>query len=275
MNQDKALNFLYNTTLGRIFLKPMISKPVSRLGGCLMRSSLSKIKINSFLRDNSVDMSDFEERSYSSFNDFFTRRLRPGARRLAGAAEFICPCDGCLSAYEITPELLFFIKGAPYSVKTLVGGDAVADAFAGGSCLVFRLKVENYHHYHYFDDGKVIKGSTDIKGVLHTVNPIALGQYNFFHQNSRSYTVIDTAHFGMAVYCEVGAMLVGRIVNLEKESFCGGDEKGYFEFGGSTVVVLINKDYRIADRFYANTQNGIETPVKFGEALMPSDDIDR
>lgn len=213
-------------------------------------------------------MTQFEDRRYSSFNDFFTRALKPDARDIAPPERFICPCDSALSAYEITPELTFFIKGAPYSVSTLLGGDEAANDFSGGSCLIFRLRVEDYHHYHYFDEGRTVKGPVAIGGVLHTVNPISLGRYNYFHQNSREYTVVDTLHFGRAVYCEIGAMMIGRIVNLKNKGFHGGDEKGYFEFGGSTVVVLLNKNHRINSRFYENTSAGIETEVKFGQPLL-------
>ncbi len=268
MKQEKVLGFLYNTAVGRVFLKLLTSRPLSRLGRAFMRSPLSRSKVKSFIQNNSIDMAEFEDRRFSSFNDFFTRKLKPGARDIAPPERFICPCDSALSAYEITPELTFFIKGAPYSVSTLLGGDEAASDFSGGSCLIFRLRVEDYHHYHYFDDGRTVKPPVAIDGVLHTVNPISLGRYNFFHQNSREYTIVDTVHFGRAAYCEIGAMMVGRIVNFENKDFCGGDEKGYFEFGGSTVVVLLDRNHRINDRFYKNTADGIETEVKFGQPLL-------
>lgn len=214
-------------------------------------------------------MTQFEDIDYPTFNSFFTRRLKPSARSFSKEeGAFVCPCDSLLSAYEITPDdPCFFIKGAPYSVTTLLGGDPVAKEFCGGSMLVFRLQKDDYHRYCFFDSGRVIRKPRHIKGVFHTVNPISLGKYNFFHQNSREYTVLQTNSFGKAVYCEIGAMLVGRIVNYPKDNFVSGEEKGYFEFGGSTVAVLIDKNHRIDGRFYKNTADGIETRVWIGENL--------
>ncbi len=269
MNQEKLLHFLYETPIGRIILKPATLPVVSRLAGKYLDSSLSRHHIKGFIKSNGIDMSQFEDCDYPTFNSFFTRRLKPSARHFSGEkGAFICPCDSRLSAYEITSDdPCFFIKGAPYSVSTLLGGDPVAKEFAGGSMLVFRLQKDDYHRYCFFDSGRIIQKPVHIKGVFHTVNPISLGKYNFFHQNSREYTVLQTDSFGKAVYCEIGAMLVGRIVNYPTESFKAGEEKGYFEFGGSTVAILIDKNRKINGRFYENTAAGIETRVYIGENL--------
>ncbi len=266
MNQNKALGFLYHNAFGRIILKPLTFSPVSKLAGKYMDSSLSKHRIKKFIKENSIDMSEYADCEYNSFNSFFTRKIKREARVISKEG-FACPCDSRLSAFEITDDLCFFIKGAPYSVKTLLDGDSVADEFSGGSVLVFRLCVDDYHRYSFFDSGRVVKQPRHIKGVFHTVNPISLGKYNFFHQNSREYTVIETNNFGKAVYCEIGALLVGRIVNHTVDTFNVGDEKGFFEFGGSTVVVLLSKQYRIGGKYYENTRNGVETVVKLGQRL--------
>lgn len=267
MKQSSALAFLYHTAFGRMILKPLTRPFVSRTVGKYMDSRLSRHRIKGFVRSNGIDMSEYVPCEYGSFNEFFRRQIKPEVRPIAPDGSFVCPADSRLSAYEITPELCFFVKGAPYSVGTLLGGDSVAEEYAGGSCLVFHLCVDDYHRYGYFDSGRTLCKPKHIDGVLHTVNPISLGKYNFFHQNSREYTVLETKHFGKAVYCEIGALMVGRIVNHEKEAFSAGEEKGYFEFGGSTVIVLLKRGFGVARRFYENTKNGEETRVKYGEAL--------
>lgn len=267
MDQNRQLGFLYGTPFGRCILKVLVRPWVSKTVGAYMNSGLSKHRVKRFIAENGIDMSSYEDREYTSFNDFFTRRLRPGARVVTDEpGAFVCPCDSRLSAYRVTPELTFFIKGSPYSVSSLLGGDGIADSFSGGSCLVFRLCVDDYHRYCRFDSGSE-RYRRRIPGVLHTVNPISLGRYNFFTMNSREYAVLDTKHFGVAAQAEIGAMMVGRICNKAPEDFRAGDEKGYFEFGGSTVAVLLGKGYQIRDEFYAATLSGEEIRVLYGQKL--------
>jgi phosphatidylserine decarboxylase len=150
----------------------------------------------------------------------------------------------------------------------LINNEELAAEYIGGICLIFRLTVDDYHRYCYFDNGT--KGNnTFIKGVLHTVNPIALGKYNIYKRNSREYTVLETENFGKAVQDEVGALLVGRIKNLHQtHTFKRGEEKGMFEFGGSTVVLLLkNNTAVIDDDIINNTKANIETVVRMGEVI--------
>ena len=128
-----------------------------------------------------------------------------------------------------------------YSLSDLLGNHELAQQYDGGTCLVFRLSVDDYHRYCFIDDGSK-EEDVYIKGVFHTVNPIANDYYPIYKQNSRSYSLLHTLHFDDVIYMEVGAMMVGKIVNHSLDSFCRGDEKGYFEFGGSTIVVLLKKD---------------------------------
>ena len=147
-------------------------------------------------------------------------------------------------------------------------GVELAKKFEGGYCFVFRLCVEDYHRYFYFDDGMKSE-NTFIRGRLHTVQPAALGSRRVFTENCREYTVIETAHFGLAVQCEVGAMMVGRIVNYKGAGEVKrGEEKGKFEFGGSTIIVLTQKGAVLPDEeFLKNTAEEKETKVKCGERI--------
>ena len=214
-------------------------------------------------------MADYLPETYHSFNDFFTRHIRPELRPLPqDPACLSAPCDGRLSAYHLEETGVFDIKGSRYDVRALLGDDPRAALFAGGDCLVFRLCVDDYHRYHYIDDGE--KGeNVFIPGRLHTVRPIALEHTNVFIQNCREYTLMQTRHFGTVAQIEVGALLVGRICNHDGAgAFTRGAEKGCFYYGGSTVVLLLQKGRATVDeRFFAATRRGEEPRVLLGQRL--------
>lgn len=214
-------------------------------------------------------MSQFEDRDFKSFNDFFTRKLAQNSRFIdSDPSALISPCDSRLSVYGITEKAIFNIKGVPYSVESLLKDSDLASEFSQGLCLIFRLCTDDYHRYCYFDNGS--KGENIfIKGRLHTVQPIAFERYDVYAENCREYTVMNTENFGKAVQIEVGALMVGKISNFhEKSDFKRGDEKGMFEFGGSTIVLLLKKDSAvISQEILENSAQGIETIVKYGEAI--------
>lgn len=265
-----SLRFLYNTAVGRLLLRPLICKPISAIAGWFMDRRISSLFVKGFIKSNNIDMSDYEERKFRSFNDFFTRGLKDGARPIAdGEDELISPADARLSVYDITPERYFTVKGVDYTIADLLENKELAERFDGGKCLIFRLAVDNYHRYGWCADGKA-EAPVKIKGKYHTVQPIAMRRFPIFRENVREYTVVETEKFGTVVQIEVGALMVGRIVNNDKNGGTAkkGAEKGRFEFGGSTVVVLIEKDKVLLDEeFIANTQNDLETNVKYGEKI--------
>ena len=181
---------------------------------------------------------------------------------------FVAPCDALLSAYNIDDNTVLHIKGSDYRISDLLVGSDKAELFSGGIALVFRLCVTHYHRYVYFDSGS--KGeNVFIKGKLHTVRPIALEALPVFVRNCREYTIMKTDNFGTAAQIEVGALLVGKIKNHHGEhTFSRGEEKGMFLYGGSTVVLLLEKDKAILDKsLFEATQKGEETPVVMGERL--------
>ena len=108
-----------------------------------------------------------------------------------------------------------------------------------------------------------------IKGTLHTVRPIALRKSPVFVENCREYTVIESERFGAVAQIEVGAMLVGKIKNHHgAKKVSRGEEKGTFLYGGSTIILLLQKDgASIPAALFETTRNGLETPVKMGEAI--------
>ena len=265
----RELKFLYYNVLGAPILRLMTSRWVSKLAGRYLDGKLSRGKIKKYIKKHGIDMSQFIEEDYKSFNAFFTRRIKPELRPFDfDPNALVSPCDAKLSAYRIDENSAFDIKGFTYTMTDLLKNAELAEKFVGGLCLVFRLTVTDYHRYFFFDGGTA-RDNTFIKGRLHTVQPAALSKRRVFTENCREYTVLDTDNFGTAVMAEVGAMMVGRIVNDVKSGrFERGDEKGRFEFGGSTVVLLLQKDVaKLDDEFFANTALDRETVVKCGERI--------
>lgn len=266
---SKILKFLYNTVPGRVVLKLLTSPTISKIGGAYMNSGISKIHIKGFIKNNGIDMSQYEKTEYKNFNECFTRKILPECRPVCQEEDtFISPCDGRLSAYHINEESAFKIKNSWYRVEDLIEGSKTAPDYKEGICFVFRLCVDDYHRYGNIDDGEILENRY-IKGKLHTVRPIALNRYPVFVQNSREYTIIDTKHFGKIAQIEVGALMIGKIKNHQKSgTLKRGTEKGMFLYGGSTIVVLLEKDkVDIPDIYFENTDKDIETKVKWGSRL--------
>ncbi len=264
---SKTQRFLYRTFLGRIILKILVLPFVSRMVGSYKNGRASAKGIKKFVKKNGINMSEYEEREFSSFNDFFTRKIKAGARPIDdNPLSLIAPCDGNLSVYRADDDGEYCIKGSYYKLSDLIGKEN-AEAFCGGTLLVFRLAVDDFHRYSFFDGGSA-EETVKIKGVFHTVNPIAMERYKVFSLNSREYTLLHTDNFGDAVYTEIGALMVGKIVNSDKKCFIRGEEKGYFEFGGSTVVVTLKKGtVKIDNDIAENIKKGYETKVRLGEKI--------
>ena len=265
----RLLNIMYGTAFGRAALGVLTKPFVSNIAGALMDSALSRVFIGGFVKKNGIDVASFEERRYRSFNDFFTRRIKSGKRAVdTNADHLISPCDCKLTVYPIEPDSTFEIKGTVYTLDSLLRDGDLAQQYCGGTLLIFRLTVGDYHRYCYIDGGEK-SDNVHIDGVYHTVNPIACERYPIYKENTREYCTIDSQAFGRIVMMEVGALMVGRIVNHHRaKTVRRGEEKGMFEFGGSTIVAALQKDKVIIDRdILENTANGFETIVKYGEKI--------
>lgn len=263
------LGFLYRTAPGRVILKALTCRAFSRAAGAFMDSPVSKPLIKLFIKKYGIDMRAYVPEDYASFNAFFTRKIRPELRPFdPDPAVFCSPCDGLLSAYRIAPDSRFEVKQSVYSVASLLGSDPEAARFDGGVCLVFRLCVNHYHRYHYIDGGtKTV--NRFLPGRLHTVRPIALENAPVFTENCREYCLMHTDNFGTVAQVEVGAMLVGRISNNDGAGpTARGVEKGRFLYGGSTVILLLEKgSVDLPETYFKATESGRETPVLCGQSL--------
>lgn len=221
----------------------------------IIRRFVAKYRVN---MDEALD-SDIT--SYLSFNAFFTRALKPGARPLA-KADLICPVDGAVSQFgDILHDQLFQAKGHHYSTTALVGGDvALADHFQDGSFATIYLSPRDYHRIHMPCDGRLTR-MIYVPGDLFSVNPVtARGVPGLFARNERVVCVFESAH-GPFVLVLVGATIVGSMATVwhgvvnpprlpapREWRYEGqtavelkqGDEMGRFLLG-STVVMLFPK----------------------------------
>ncbi|MBE6778710.1 MAG: phosphatidylserine decarboxylase [Ruminococcaceae bacterium] len=267
--ESGGLRFLYRTLPGRLLLRLLTARWVSKAAGAFLDSRLSKPLIRRFVEKAGIDLSQFEADGFTCFNDCFCRRIKEGRRPFPSDPTVLAaPCDGLLSAYRVQEDTVLPVKQSAYTLSSLLKDEALAARYRGGTCLVFRLCVDHYHRYSYPTDG--VKGdNVFIPGRLHTVRPIALESRPVFVENCREYTLIDTPHHGTVVQMEVGAMLVGRIVNHHGAGpVARGQEKGLFQYGGSTIILLLPADApRVAQRYFDATQRGEETPVQLGDNL--------
>ena len=269
VKESAVLRFLYRTVVGRACLKVLTARWISKLCGAFLNTRLSKPLIRRFVEGNGIDLSQFESDNFRCFNDCFSRKIKEGMRPIpAEKSVLFSPCDGLLSAYRLQEDTVLPVKQSAYTLSSLLRDDSLAERYRDGVCLVFRLCVTHYHRYCYPVSG--VKGdNVFLKGRLHTVRPIALEAGPIFTENCREYTVIETERFGSVLQMEVGAMLVGKIQNHHGSgTVTCGEEKGMFLYGGSTIILLLEKDKApVSERFFEVTANGEETPVVMGEIL--------
>lgn len=253
---EQLLRFLYGTWAGNLILKAVVAKPFfSKAAALYYKSGLSRGKITKFGGDKA---------GYKSFNDFFTRKEKVDFDNHADS--LISPAQSKLLAYKLGSGQTLQIKGTEYKVSELIKNKKLAKEFDGGYCLVFRLSTTDYHRYIYMDNCKLL-GTYKIRGTLHTVRHISF-KYRVFKQNSREVTIINADRLGKLVTIEIGALTIGKISNHNKVRALKGEEKGYFEYGGSTIAVLIKKGKTVIDiDILQNSQKGMETKVDIGERI--------
>lgn len=263
-----AIRFAYGTAFGRFLAKTILCRKfVSNLYGAWQKSRFSKKKVEKFMAQYGVTVDDCVQTAYPNFNAFFTRQRKPEQDKTL-PHELPAIADSKLLALPIDENSVFSVKDVPYTTAELLESEALAKEFQGGICLIFRLAPTDYHRYAYPDAGMQEK-SVKIKGVLHTVNPLA-GTMKVYRRNTRQYNLLQTEHFGQMLQMEVGALLVGRICNHVDAAvrFDKLQEKGYFEYGGSTVILLCRRDaVQIDADILEHSAKGIETKVRLGDRI--------
>jgi phosphatidylserine decarboxylase len=276
---DKAIEWLYESTSGKLVSSGLAKAPASIFYGILQDMPWSKGKISNFCQTFNIDLEDFQpeegrenkDRPYSNFNKFFIRKFKPGKREfVSNSTEMAAFSEARYFGYEsISDDDTIPVKGVHLNAKELLANEKWTETFQDGPLLLARLCPVDYHRFHYPDDGIVID-YYKVKGAYHSVNPLALkAKENIFSTNVREVTILETENFGKLAYVEVGAIFVGRIVqSSDLKTFKKGDEKGYFLFGGSTVIVLGEKGrWKPSNDIILNTKKGMETYLHLGTSV--------
>lgn len=268
----KSLRFLYETIPGRLLLRALVGPQFSNWKARQNKQPKSAKKIEPFAKKYNIDLSQAEQKEFANFHEFFTRKLRPVARPIDREPNHvIAVADGKLFAYPITESGEFQIKSSRYTLRELVQDEETAKLFEGGTCLVYRLAMDDYHRYVYPDAGKKVKEQA-IRGVLHTVRPLAHQYTKVFAENTRQWQLLLTETFGPVLYMEVGAMLVGKMHDHGLASFKRGEEKGYFEYGASSMVVCYQKgSIQLDADILRENEKQIEVQVQLGEKVGEKD----
>jgi len=268
---EKWLVWLYNNPIGEATLWTFAKrKLVSSIYGKMMDRTSSAKKIQPFIEDFDIDMSGVQEQEFKNFNDFFTRKLKDNVRPIDTSFNtVVSPADGKILAYANISNSDFIIKGFRFNVSSFLGNPVLAQKYNDGAVLIIRLAPTDYHRFHFPVSGNLIPNKK-IDGDYYSVNPFALRKKaEIFCLNKREYTIISNPLFGDVIIAEVGATMVGSIIQTYKgRTVKKGEEKGYFKFGGSTVVLLFEKSKICVDKdILINTANGYETTVKMGERI--------
>jgi len=204
---EKWLVWLYNNPVGEATLAILVKRKfVSSLYGRMMDKPSSVEKVQPFVQEYGIDLSIAEKQEFSSFNDFFTRRLKKSARPVNNDTNVVVsPADGKLMAWADVSETDFLIKGYRFDVYSFLRDTVLASRYKNGSMIVIRLAPDDYHRFHFPVSGKV-SPVKKINGYYYSVNPIALREItDIFLLNKREYTVITNDLFGQIVMAEVGA----------------------------------------------------------------------
>jgi len=272
------LDALYSTKVGNLGLELMVKRKLySALTGFFCDTRLSKRSISKFADNFSIDMKEcinsLEE--FSSFNDFFARKLKTTARSFDKPSDsLLSPGDGRLQAWnDINYKNIIQIKGMSYSLSELLQNEDLAIEYQGGTYLILRLCPVDYHRFHFFDSG-VCGTPKKVNGDYYSVNPVALRKIpEVFCRNKREYSIFKTDNFGEVLYVEVGATSVGSIIHTfdPNSRIQRGEEKGYFKFGGSTILLFFKKNKVIIDRdIIEQTNGGFETKIIAGDVIGSS-----
>jgi phosphatidylserine decarboxylase len=268
------LNYHYGTRLGRLITHLYYKRIFySKIYGYLQKRPATRKDIPAFIERYGINADEAEKPAaeYPSFNEFFIRKLKPDARPIhSDPSAFIAPADSRLLAFHIQDDVVVPVKGRKFTLDHLLGGKLDHSPYRGGWCLVFRLAPADYHRYCYIDEGT--HGPIEELGtVLHSVHPLCLKHdVPVFRVNYRQLCVLQTKNFGPVAHIDVGAMRVGLIRQVKPQggTFVRGEEKGLFEFGASTVILLVPPGKVELDPvILEHSRKGIETLVRIGAKI--------
>lgn len=272
---ESFLKFLYYNPLGKLPLDLVAKKKfLSSLYGRYMDTRLSASKIKSFIRDFNIDMEESVKsvKEFQTFNDFFIRKLKGESRKIVEENNKVAsPADGKILAFEdIEDKDKFFIKGDEFTLRDFFKDSSLAKKYEGGTFIIIRLAPVDYHRYHFPLDGIVI-WNKKVEGSYLSVSPYAVrNNFRIYCENKREISILRTKGFGDVVLSEIGATMVGGIVQTFRrdQPLKKGQEKGYFNFGGSSCILIFEKGkINIDQDILKNSMEGLETKVYMGEGI--------
>ncbi|MEZ4813619.1 MAG: phosphatidylserine decarboxylase [Bdellovibrionota bacterium] len=271
----EMLDFAYRfPPLRALIGQVWVQKFVSNYVGDKKKSPQSREDIEPFLKSFNMSLDEYvvPEGGFKTFNDFFIREKKE-VLFPQDPSVFASPCDARLSVSRIengVPALK--IKGKDVLLPDLLGSFKEKCPQKGWA-FTFRLCPLDYHRFHFVDEG-VVSVAHKLGTQLHSVNPWALQQLpKIFEWNERQLAFQASKNFGELLYLEVGAMCVGRIHQsyTQNTTVLRGQEKGYFDFGASTQVLIVgeenNKTLKLNPEILKKNEEGIEVLVRLGEEL--------
>lgn len=271
---EKSLRWVYGTTLGRASLHLLIKRGIfSRLMGTLKNTRRSARSLPDFVRKYGINTEEMARPlgDYTSFNDFFTRKLKPHARPVCPGNAIAFPCDGRHTVWQDASLMEgVFVKGQHFDLPALLGSHELAGKYAHGSVVLSRLCPVDYHRFHFATDG-IPEAPRRIPGPLASVSPYCLRhRLSWLWTNKRELTIFHTPHMGDVLILAIGATGVGSIFQtyVPDRPVRKGDEQGYFAFGGSTVMTFFEPDrIRFSPDLLKHSAQCIETYARQGDEM--------
>ncbi len=269
------MRWTYGNPFGRLALEAFVKRPFfSQWYGWRMNRSISRGKVLPFIRTYGLDVNEFADppESFSSFNEFFYRRLKPGARPInPDPLTAVFPADGRHLGFPDASQITgVFVKGQRFDLVKLLGDASLAARYATGAVVLSRLCPVDYHRFHFPVAGRASETKL-LNGPLYSVNPIALRrQLAYLWENRRTITTIESEKFGSVLMLEIGATNVGSIKQTYRAgtTIVKGAEKGYFEFGGSSTLLLFEPGrIRLAEDLVEHSRQQRELYARVGDRL--------
>ncbi len=269
------LRWVYGNPLGKAALHTLVKRKVfSAWYGRRMDRPASAARVARFITNYGLDTAEFTDPpdSFTSFNEFFFRHLKPEARPVCeDPAAVVFPADGRHLGFQRASEVgAVFVKGQRFDLPRLLGDPELAARFADGPLVLSRLCPVDYHRFHFPAEGMPTAARV-IPGPLFSVSPIALRErLGYLWTNKRAITLLDAGPFGTMAIIEIGATCVGSIrqTYTPGQPVKKGGEKGFFAFGGSSTITLFEPDrIHLAQDLLEQSDRQTELYARFGSLM--------
>ncbi len=277
---EAYLRWAYETLPGRLMVAAVVKRALfSRWYGWRMDKAVTRELILPFVEKYELDAGEFVKScdAFESFNDFFSRKLKAEARPVAGGEdEVVFAADGRHLGFQDVSRIEgIYCKGQSLSLVQLLGDEKLAANYQKGSLVISRLCPVDYHRFHFCATGQAGE-SRLINGPLYSVSPIALRRnINILTENKRTITVLETEKYGRILILEIGATNVGSIHQTyqSNSAVAKGEEKGYFEFGGSMTMMLFEPGALVLDEdLVKHSAEGRELYARMGDRMGERND---